>query len=159
MANKNQTTSPQPDAQLLESAQPYPGLKSLNRLVGTWKVSGPDIKGEVRFEWMDGGFFLMQHVDFEHGGHKIKGIEIIGYERGFGATEPSAEIKSHWFGNTGDTFIYVYEVDEASLTIWGGEKGSPAYYKGEWSDAGDTNAGAWHYPGGGGYASTMTRIK
>ena len=25
--------------------QPYPGLKSLNKLVGTWKVSGPDIKG------------------------------------------------------------------------------------------------------------------
>ena len=58
--------------------KPYPGLKSLNKLVGTWKVSGPDIKGQVRFEWMEGGFFLMQHVDLEQGRQKIKGIEIIG---------------------------------------------------------------------------------
>ena len=139
--------------------KPYPGLKSLNKLVGTWKVSGPDIKGQVRFEWMEGGFFLMQHVDFEHEGQKIKGIELIGYEREFGATEPGKNIKSHWFSNTGDTFDYTYEVDDETLTIWGGEKGSPAYYKGTWSDDGNTNAGAWVYPGGGGYESSMTRVK
>jgi hypothetical protein len=51
-----------------------------------------------------------------------------------------------------------YEVDDDTLTIWGGEKGSPAYYKGMWSDDGNTNAGAWVYPDGG-YESTMTRIK
>jgi uncharacterized protein YndB with AHSA1/START domain len=86
--------------------KPNPALKSLDRLVGTWNVSGPDIKGQVRFEWMEGGFFLMQHVDLEHDGHRIKGMEIIGYEREFGTTEPSKDIKSHWFGNTGDTFVY-----------------------------------------------------
>ena len=48
----------------------------------------------------------MQHVDLEQGGQKIKGIEIIGYDRGFGATEPSKNIKSHWFDNMGDTFDY-----------------------------------------------------
>jgi len=138
--------------------RPNPALKSLDILVGTWNVSGPDIKGQVRFEWLEGGFFLVQHVDLEHNGHRIKGIEIIGYEREFGATEPSKDIKSHWFGNTGDTFVYVYEVDDDTLTIWGGEKGSPAYYKGKWSDDGNTNIGAWAYPGGG-YESTMTRIK
>ena len=158
MAKKNQTTSLESDTQAPQTPRPYPGLKSLNKLVGTWKVSGPDIKGQVRFEWMEGGFFLMQHVDFEHGGQKIKGIEIIGYERGFGATEPSKNIKSHWFGNTGDTFDYTYEVDDDTLTIWGGEKGSPAFYKGKWSDDGNTNTGAWVYPGGG-YESTMTRVK
>jgi hypothetical protein len=139
--------------------RPYPGLRSLDRLVGTWKVSGPDIKGKVRFEWMEGGCFLVQHVDFVHGGHKITGIEVIGYERGFGATEPSKNIKSRWFGNTGDTFDYTYEVDDKTLTIWGGEKGSPAYYKGKWSDDGNSNTGAWHYPGGGGYESTMARVR
>ena len=136
--------------------KPYPGLKSLSKLVGVWNVSGPDIKGQIRFEWMEGGFFLMQRVDLNHGGHKIKGIEIIGYERGFGATEPSQHIKSHWFDHEGNTFEYTYEVDDDTLTIWGGEKGSPAYYKGKWSDDGNTNTGGWHYPGGG-YESTMTR--
>ena len=142
-----------------QPSRPYPGLKSLNKLVGTWKVSGPDIEGQVRFEWMEGGFFLIQHVDFVHSGHVIKGIEIIGHERGFGATEPSEDIQSHWFGNTGETFVYVYEVNDDTLTIWGGEKGSPAYYKGKWSADGNTNTGGWVYPGGGGYEATMTRVK
>lgn len=138
---------------------PYAGLKSLDRLVGTWNVSGPDIEGQVRFEWMDGGFFLLQHVDFIHGGHKIKGLEIIGYDRPFGAEGPSENIKSHWFDAEGNTFDYTYEVNNQTLTIWGGEKGSPAYYKGVWSDDGNTNSGAWHYPGGGGYESSITRVK
>jgi hypothetical protein len=30
-----------------------------DRLVGTWKVSG-EIEGETRWEWMEGGFFLIQ---------------------------------------------------------------------------------------------------
>jgi hypothetical protein len=90
-----------------------PDLKSLDRLVGTWKVSGPDIDGQVAFEWLESGF----------------------------------------------TFDCVYENDDASLMIWGGEKGSPAYYKGAWSADGNMNAGAWVYPSGDGYKSTMTRIK
>ena len=142
-----------------QTAEPYAGLKSLNKLVGTWNVSGPDIKGQVRFEWMDGGFFLMQHVDFVHGGRPIKGVEIIGYELPFGAEKPSENIKSHWFGNSADTLEYTYEVDDKTLTIWGGEKGSPAYYKGAWSADGNVNSGAWVYPDGGGYESTLTRVK
>lgn len=43
-----------------------------------------------------------------------------------------------------------------TLTIWGGEKGSPAYYRG--TIDGDTVTGAWVYPGGGGYDSLMERL-
>jgi hypothetical protein len=143
-----------------QEPRPYPGLKSLEKLVGTWKVSGPEIDGQVTFEWLEGGFFLMQHFNLEHHGQKmkIKGIEIIGYDRGFGAESPSENIKSRIFDNTGNTFDYTYEVNDETLTIWGGEKGSPAYFKGTWSDDGNTNSGAWVYPGGG-YESTMTRVK
>jgi hypothetical protein len=44
-----------------------------------------------------------------------------------------------------------------TLTIWGGEKGSPPYYRGTLAaaDDGDTITGAWVWPGGG-YESTMT---
>ena len=108
---------------------------------------------------MEGGFFLIQYVDLEHSGRKIKGIEIIGYDRGFGATEPSENIRSHWYDAAGNTFDYTYEVDDETLTIWGGEKGSPAYFQGRWSEDGNSNAGAWHYPGGGGYEATITRIR
>ncbi len=149
--NNNPQASQQPPT-------PNPDLKSLDKLVGTWKVSGPDIDGQVRFEWMEGGFFLMQHFDFIQSGHQVKGIEVIGHEQPFGG-EPSLDIKSRIFDNMGNTFEYTYEVDDQTLTIWGGEKGSPAYYKGKWSEDGSINSGAWVYPGGGGYDSTMTRVK
>jgi hypothetical protein len=136
-----------------------PGLKSLDKLVGTWKVSGPDIDGQVIFEWMEGGFFLTQRVDLVHGGHVIKGIEIIGYERKWGSDEPGKDITSHFFESTsGDHLEYVWEVTEDTLTIWGGQKGSPAFYKGTFSDDGNSNTGAWQWPGGG-YESTMTTVK
>jgi hypothetical protein len=45
-----------------------------------------------------------------------------------------------------------------ALTIWGGEKGSPAYSKGTFGEDRDTLSSEWVYPGGGGYRSTMARV-
>ncbi|MBI5304945.1 MAG: hypothetical protein HY868_22620 [Chloroflexi bacterium] len=137
--------------------KPNPDLKSLDRLVGTWKISG-GAQGTVTYEWMEGGFFLIQHFDLELEGHKVKGIEIIGHLKPFDG-QPSEDIKTRIYDNMGNTFDYVYEIEGDALTIWGGERGSPAYFKGTFSDDGNTNTGAWHYPGGGGYKSTMTRVK
>jgi hypothetical protein len=136
---------------------PNPDLKSLERLIGTWKVSG-GVQGTIRYEWLEGGFFLIQHFDFEHAGHPVKGIEIIGHVQAFGAP-PSADIKSRIYDNTGNTFDYVYELEGDMLTIWGGEKGSPAYYRGTFSADGNTLNGGWVYPDGGGYQSTSIRVK
>lgn len=147
------TTNPQAAYQ---ATLPDPDLKSLDRLVGTWNLSG-ETKGQVTYEWMEGGFFLVQDVEFEHDGHVIKGLEVIGRLRPFGE-EPSSDIKSRFYSSTGDTLDYVYELEGNTLTIWGGEKGSPAYYKGTFSSDGNTCTGAWVFPGGGGYTTTMTRI-
>jgi hypothetical protein len=136
-------------------AKPSPDMEGLNKLVGTWNVTG-GAQGQVTYEWMEGGFFLIQHVDLEQDGMRQKGIEIIGHLRPFGAP-PSEDIKSRYYDTMGNTLDYVYEVEGDTLTIWGGERGSPAYYKGQFSDDGNTCAGAWVYPGGGGYESTMTR--
>ena len=137
--------------------EPNPDLKNLgDRLVGTWEVSG-GAQGRVSFEWMEGGFFLIQRVDLEQYGQRTKGLEIIGHEKPFG-DEPSEEIKSRFYSNTGDTLDYVYELKGDTLTIWAGEKGSPAYAKGTFSEEGYTGSGEWVYPGGGGYRFTMTRI-
>jgi uncharacterized glyoxalase superfamily protein PhnB len=139
-----------------QAAAPSQELKQLDRLVGTWKMSG-EAKGQIRYEWMDGGFFLVQYVDLEQDGHQNKGIEIIGQERGFGSTEPGKEIKSRYYGSQGETFDYVYELEDDFLTIWGGERGSPAYYQGRFSEDGDTLTGAWVWPGGG-YEATANRV-
>ena len=116
------------------------------------------MRGTVTYEWMEGSFFLVQGVDVgQHGGQRITGIEVIGHERLLGA-EPSEEIKSRFYTNTGDTIDYVYELEGDTLTIWAGERGSPAFYRGTFSDNGGTLTGAWHYPGGGGYEATSTRV-
>jgi hypothetical protein len=137
---------------------PNPTLKTLDRLVGTWKQSG-GVEGEITYEWAEGGFFLIQHVDLEQYGQRIKGIELIGYLQPFGE-EPSEDIRSRFYSFLdGMTLDYVYEMEGDTLTIWGGEKGSPAYYRGTFSEDGDTLAGGWVYPGGGGYEATTTRVK
>ena len=131
---------------------PHPDLRSLDRLVGTWTVSG-EAEGTVTYEWAEGGFFLMQHVEL--GG--TRGLEIIGHERPYGAP-PSRDIRSRYFGFAeGDTLDYTYEVVDDTLTIWMGERESPAYYRGTFSEDGNVLTGAWHYPGGGGYSTTSTR--
>ena|ERR1700687_3970615 len=136
---------------------PNADLKSLERLVGTWRLTG-DAEGFVTYEWMEGGFFLIQHVHMTLNGHDVKAIEIIGHLQPFGEP-PGQEIRSRAYDSVGNTLDYVYEMNGDTLTIWGGDKGSPAYFKGKFSDGGDTNTGEWFYPGGGGYKSTMKRVE
>jgi hypothetical protein len=138
--------------------KPDAALQKLDRLVGEWEVSGSEISGRINYHWMEGKFFLVQGIDMVHSGHVVKGMEVIGREQVFGAEAPSEDIKSRFYGSEGETFDYVYELDGDTLTIWGGAKGSPAYFKGTFSDNSDTLSGEWVYPGGG-YDSTATRIK
>ncbi|RSN67793.1 hypothetical protein [Actinomadura sp. WAC 06369] len=140
---------------MIENQQPSPAVKALDRLVGTWKVTG-GAEGTVRYEWMPGRFFLVQHVELTQFGEPVTGMEVIGNLRPFG--EPTgADVVSRYYDSAGNTFDYVYELEGDKLTIWAGAKGSPAYYEGTFDADGTTLTGAWVYPGGG-YASTSTRI-
>jgi hypothetical protein len=138
-------------------AEPNPDLRGLERLVGRWNVTG-GAQGTASYEWMEGGFFLLQRVDLEQYGQRIRGMEVIGHNRDFMA-EPDEDIRSCFYDSMGNTLRYVYEAEGDTLTIWGGEKGSPAYYRGTFSSDGDSLSGSWVYPGGGGYESTMTRAE
>jgi len=139
-----------------ETPTPHPGLKALNRLVGTWKVSG-ETEGETTYEWMEGGFFLIQRGEVKREGEAYRYLQIIGYDRGPGA-EPADAITGRLYTNRGDTLDYTYEGDDRNVTIWFGQKGSPSFYKGRWSDDGNALSGAWEWPGGG-YKETMTRLE
>lgn len=147
MSEQNDTNATTP--------QPNPDLRTLDGLVGAWQLTGEAV-GHISYEWMEGGFFLLQRYDFDHGGHRVTGIEVIGHAQEFGE-EPSEDIVSRIYDNAGNTFSYAYEVTDETLTIWAGGKGSPAYYRGQFSENGNVNSGRWVYPDGGGYASTMTR--
>ncbi|QFG23624.1 DUF1579 domain-containing protein [Actinomadura sp. WMMB 499] len=135
--------------------QPSAELRALDRLVGTWKVTG-GAEGTVRYAWMPGGHFLLQHVDLSQFGEPVTGMEVIGNLRPFG--EPTGtDVMSRYYDSVGNTFDYVYELTGDTLIIWAGAKGGPAYYKGTFSADGATVTGEWTYPGGGGYSSAMTR--
>ncbi len=148
-ADDNNTSVQQPT--------PSAALRRLDRLVGTWAMSG-EVQGTVRYEWMEGGFFLIQHVNLvQQDGQPTTGMEVIGHLHAYGEA-PSQEIHSRYYDSHGQTLDYVYELDGDTLVIWFGERGSPVYYRGTLSSDGTTLTGAWHYPGGGGYEANATRV-
>ncbi|MFD0475944.1 lipocalin family protein [Nonomuraea thailandensis] len=99
---------------------PNPAMRQLDVLVGTWKVTNYDDgketdQGTVRFEWLEGGFYLIQHVDLG----VSRSVEYIGYDPETGT------LKSHLFGQSHEILKYTWEVTGDTLTIWYGDPGSP----------------------------------
>lgn len=129
-----------------EAPTPHPSLQALDRLVGTWKISG-EAEGETTCEWMEGGFFLIARGRLKQGGVACKHMEIIGYDRRPDAAEPAADMTSRIYTTRGETLDYTHEVDDETVTSWFGPNGSPAVFRGRWSDDGNTLAGAWEWPG------------
>ena len=76
-------------------------VQALDRLVGTWEVTG-GAEGTVRYEWMPGGYFLLQHVDLTQFGQPATGMEVIGNLRPFG--EPAGkDVVSRYYDSIGNT--------------------------------------------------------
>lgn len=140
--------------QTLDHAEKLLALRVLDRLVGTWDVTGGAV-GEVRYEWLVGEHFLMQHFTLTQDGQQHQGIELIGYEQAFGQPQGD-KLKARVYDNHGNTLDYVYDLDGDTLTIWGGDVGSPAYFRGSFNADDTVLDGAWVYPQGG-YDSKMTR--
>ncbi|UBU18027.1 DUF1579 family protein [Nonomuraea gerenzanensis] len=136
---------------------PDPTLNALEPLVGTWDMTGKDLNsgdplgGRLVFEWMEGGFFLVQQHEMDHGHGTMKGVEYIGYEA------DSGTLRSRYFDSTGNAFTYVWKLQDGELSIWFGEEGSPAGFTGTFSADGATISGRWAWPGGG-YEATMTKV-
>ena len=117
-----------------------------------------EVHGTVTYEWMDGGFFLIQHVNLEQqDGQQTKGMEMIGHLHRNGEA-PRTDIHSRYYASTGETLDDVYALEGDTLTIWFGARGSPASYQGTFSSDGTTVTGAWQYPGGGAYEAHATWI-
>jgi hypothetical protein len=131
-------------------SEPYVALRQLDRLVGTWEVSGSFFQGTISFEWMEGGFFLVQRVDGRAGGRTIRGVEYIGYD------EDTQTLRSHYMDIHGATFTYTWAVDGDAIRTWFGDKGSDNFFQGRFSEDGRAYSGSWQWPGGG-YTAMMTR--
>lgn len=79
--------SDQPNDQNPGMPTPHPMLKALDKFVGTWSMSGnlvgsddEILKGEASYEWLEGGFFLKQHVKMTFMGMAIDSTELVGYD-------------------------------------------------------------------------------
>ena len=104
---------------------PNPDLKRLDTVVGTRAMSG-EVHGTVTYEWMDGGCFLIQHVNLEQqDGQHTKGMELIGHLQRYGEA-PRTDMHARSYARTGETLENVYEVEGDTLTIWFGARASPA---------------------------------
>ena len=136
-------------------AQPHALLRTLQPLVGTWKLRAPDVDGVIRWEWMEGGFFLIQHFDLQQQGHQ-KGIEYTGYD------EETGTLRSRLMQTNGSRFTYTYEIDGDTWYYWFGNKGSRTHARAIFSADGRSLSGRWHWVNDdgspGGYDFVATRI-
>jgi len=136
--------------------KPNPELKKLERLIGRWRQSG-DYNGTSECEWMEGGFFLIQHFDaITPDGHHVKGIEYVGFDEG------TMTLRSHLMGIDGSNFTYTWDISGDIWTVWFGDKGSDNFFRGKISRDGNTITGGWQWPEGdgktGGFKFTSTRM-
>jgi len=135
---------------------PNPALKKLEPLVGKWKITGDDVDGEVRFEWMEGGFFLIHHFDLIQGGRQ-KGVEYIGFD------EDTQTLRSRLMQTNGSNFTYTYNLEGDTLWVWFGDKDSDNFSRSTFSDDGNSYTGCWQWTTADGkkhgYEYTGTRIR
>ncbi len=135
-----------------EAAARREAIHTLDRLVGTWALDGPDSSGTVSYDWYEGEAFLVQSIDLVGGGEVTRGQEFIGWD------PDTKTLRSHFFARSGEILEYTYALTGDTLTIWFGGTDSPARYVGTFDNMGNRVTGAWKWPGGG-YESNMTRVE
>jgi len=140
---------------------PHQRLHNLDVLEGAWQLEGHDLDGGSLFSgtvtrrWAPGGYFLVQRMRID--GEDEEGAEYIGYDYA------RDELRSMFFSAEGPgpfcsfALEYVWQVQGDSLTIWHGERDSPARFLGTIDPTGDIIDGRWEWPGGG-YHATSRRL-
>ena len=107
---------------------PSPQLQRLGALVGRWRSEG-HIVGEVLvsitgtdvYEWLAGGFFLVNHVDVVIGQQRVQALERIGE---YGPATNSFTARA--YDNLGNVTIMRARVDDQGVwTFTGGGDVAP----------------------------------
>lgn len=146
----------------MDISQPDPALKRMEKLVGTWKLTGrtlsskeDNITGWTTFEWMPGGFFLKSVGEMNFKGFVMQSLEIIAYDperKSFPSnvyTSMSGTVPSYEWDVQGNTVIH---------------SGLGATYTGTFSVDGNTLTGGWRpdegteSTDGAAYDATMIRV-
>lgn len=134
------------------TSEATPGMRSLDRMVGTWKVTG-GARGTVRYEWFDRKSALIQYVNLG----ATKGFEVIRFD------VDSQSWRSWFFDRSGSTVLeYTYEVDAERLKISIDMDDRHGSFVARFSAGGNVLDGRWDWTQAGkkmGYNATLTRVR
>jgi hypothetical protein len=99
-----------------ETQRPGPAHMLLDVFIGRWKTEGHtiatpsspaiSITGTDTYEWLEGGFFMIHHVDVMMGVQKVKAIEIVSHDHASNKYFPNS------FDNQGNMGNYQMELQE-----------------------------------------------
>jgi Protein of unknown function (DUF1579) len=124
---------------------PGPALKRLDRLVGTWDMTGrtldseaDNVFGRTTFSWVPGGFFLEQRVAIDFLGTEIEALEVIGYD-----PETDTFPSTVYSGFSPSPLPYRWTLEGDSLRISVSYGALDASFEGTFSEAGRVFAGGW----------------
>jgi hypothetical protein len=119
-------------------------MNDLEQLVGTWHLSsslpseGQPPHAETRFEWLEGGRFLIQRWQVDHPAAP-DGIAIIG------AGDAEGTYRQHYFDSRGVERVYEMTLAGGVWKLWRSAS-APDFsqrFTGTFDPSGDTISGSW----------------
>lgn len=122
----------------------HPKLAELSELlVGTWRVEGPDIRGQAEYQSKDGGRLLVAYVDFTVGDSRMRIIQHITHD------EDRDTLLARYMDTMGDEATYSWELEDRKIRVSLGEKDSDTYFQATLNEDNSQYVGTWHYPDSG----------
>jgi hypothetical protein len=133
------------------STKPAPGLSALEPLVGKWHTEGQQYEGPLgpaapfvaveTFDWLDGGHFLIHHLDGRFGRQPAACVEIMG-------KNDAGQLFAQTYYNDGNTNTWRLEESGHALVLSGTwSKGSgeafEVRYTATFVEAGNSIEGKW----------------
>jgi len=124
-------------------SKPPKAVADLEPFIGTWRNTGTmfDESGKEagkmtatdRYEWLDGGFFVLHHVEGNLGDEEIRLLEVIGVQGKDG------QVIARFFDNRGMTGEQTYVLKGRSFTVDGPQQ----RFRGEFDADFQTLEGLW----------------
>jgi hypothetical protein len=143
-----------PDAHIVNAAdQPNPKLVELSELlVGTWRVDGPDIRGQAEYQSRNGGRLLVAYVDFSVSGSRMRVIQHITHH------EDRGTLIARYMDTMGDEATYTWTLEDQTIRVSLGDQDSNTYFQATLNEDNSQYIGTWHYPEGGPPDATETIV-
>jgi hypothetical protein len=121
-------------------------LRRLDVLVGEWSIevsnmpflSDPAaiVRGQNRFDWLEGGHFLVQRWNVEHPDFP-DGIAVVGYD------DSTGNYSQHYFDSRGVSRIYKMSLGDGVWKLWRDDPDFSQRFIGTLEDSGTTIRGRW----------------